>query len=160
MSTADKRDPNLVSLLWASHEMAPDIAAIHGTLFESAWDRGGIMKLLEHPGSTALIARTGFPKVSVGFAMAQMVADEAEILSVGVVKDWQRVGLGFKLADGIERALRRAGVKNVFLEVAEDNTAARALYAKMGFSETRRRKGYYARKAGPAIDALVLGKVL
>lgn len=40
----------------------------------------------------------------------------------------------------------------MFLEVAADNDAARALYAKLGFVEAGRRHGYY----GDGADALVL----
>ncbi len=156
----EKRDVNLVSLLWAGHELAGEIAGLHAQLFEQPWDTASVGKMLEHPGSTTLIARTGFPKASVGFAMAQMGADEAEILSIGVVEPWQRVGLGKRLVVGVERALVRAGVKRLFLEVAEDNAAARALYQGMGFAEAARRKGYYARTNSAAVDALVMHKAL
>ena len=160
MSAPEKRDANLVSLLWAGPELAPDIAALHGKLFPDAWDAESVAKLLEHPGATTLIARTGFPKASVGFAMAQMGADEAEILSIGVMGDWRRVGLGKKLVAGLERALLKAGVKKLFLEVAEDNQSARGLYVACGFKETGRRKGYYVRQGSAAVDALVLSKAL
>jgi ribosomal-protein-alanine N-acetyltransferase len=41
--------------------------------------------------------------------------------------------------------------------VAEDNAAARALYAKAGFTTEGRRKAYYARSGAPAVDAFILG---
>ena len=160
MTSPEKRDVKLVSLLWAGPDTVADIAQIHAALFPEPWGAAGVAKLLEHPGATALVARTGFPKVSVGYVMGQIAADEAEILSVGVGQDWQRVGLGKKLIEGLERAVARSNVKRLFLEVAEDNAAARALYASRGFQQTGRRKGYYARKGGRAIDALVLSKAL
>lgn len=160
MTTPEKRDVNLVSLLWADQSMAPEIATLHASLFEQPWDAASVAKLLEHPGSTTLIARTGFPKQSVGFAIGQIAADEAEILSMGVTSDWQRVGLAKRLLEGIERAMKRAGVKRIFLEVADDNAPARALYAGQGYAEATRRKGYYPRKGGPSVDALVLSKAL
>lgn len=160
MSTSEKRDLNLVSLLWAGHEMAADLSQLHSKLFDPGWDLAGVSKMLEHPGATALVARTGFPKTSVGFAMAQMAADEAEILSIGVEESWQRLGLGKRLVDGIARSLTNSGVKRLFLEVADDNAGARALYAKCGFKETGRRKGYYTRPGAAAVDALVLSKTL
>ncbi|MFU1477623.1 hypothetical protein ACM25N_07930 [Roseovarius sp. C7] len=46
-----------------------------------------------------------------------------------------------------------------FSEVAEDNAGAIALYRAAGFGECGRRKGYY-RRAGGAVDALVLAKDL
>ena len=46
-----------------------------------------------------------------------------------------------------------------FLEVAEDNAAARALYRAAGWNETGRRRGYYPRPGG-ALDAITLAKPL
>ena len=160
MSTPEKRDVNLVSMLWAGPELAPEIATLHGALFDQPWDAPSVAKMLEHPGATTLIGRTGFPKASVGFVMGQIAADDAEILAIGVATDWQRNGLGKRLMDGLERALQRAGAKRLFLEVAEDNVAARALYEQRGFKEATRRKGYYARKGGAMVDALVMSKPL
>jgi ribosomal-protein-alanine N-acetyltransferase len=51
-------------------------------------------------------------------------------------------------------------VSQLFLEVAEDNAPARALYAQAGFEEVGRRKGYYARPQSAAVDALVLRRRL
>ena len=119
-----------------------------------------VAKLLEHPGATTLVAKTGFPKTSVGFVMGQIAADDAEILTIGVASEWQRHGLAKRLVTGVERAVQRAGAKRLFLEVAEDNGAARALYVGAGFKETSRRKGYYARHDGRTVDAVVMSKAL
>lgn len=43
----------------------------------------------------------------------------------------------------------------IFLEVAEDNLAARQLYQKAGFAEQARRPGYYRRGPG-RVDAVLL----
>jgi ribosomal-protein-alanine N-acetyltransferase len=48
------------------------------------------------------------------------------------------------------------GATRLFLEVADDNAAALALYARAGFSEAGRRPGYYARPDGGRQDALIL----
>lgn len=160
MTTPEKRDVNLVSLLWAGPEAAVEIAGLHAGLFDEPWDAPAVAKLLEHPGATTLVARTGFPKVGVAFVMGQIAADDAEILSIGVARTWQRVGLAKRLVEGLERALKRAGAKRIFLEVAEDNVAARALYEGRGYKEATRRKGYYVRKGGAAVDALVMSKAI
>lgn len=158
MSTEPKRDINLVSLLWAGPETAAEIAGMHAALFDPVWDEASLASMLEHPGSTALIAKTGFPKVNVGFVIGQIAADQAEIMSVGVVKDWQRIGLGKKLIDSMVRSLAKAQAKQLFLEVAEDNASAFALYVKCGFKEVARRKGYYPRPGAAAVDAIVLSR--
>lgn len=149
-----------VSLLWADPDRARDLAALHARLFNPAWDEASIKASLEHPAATSLVAVAGNPKVIVGFILGQLVADEAEILSVGVAPDWQGSGLGQMLVEGLARACKRGEATRLFLEVAEDNVAALALYRKLGFSEIGRRQRYYVRPDGSAIDALTLALAL
>ena len=145
-----------VSLLWASPERAEEIAALHARIFEPPWDSNSIKSLLEHPAATSLVAVAGEPKVVIGFIIGQLAADEAEILSIGVSPNWQRAGLGARLLEGLARAARRGEAKRIFLEVAEDNAPAVALYRKLNFVEVGRRKRYYERPGGKAVDALTL----
>lgn len=150
------RNVKHVSLLWAAPERAAEVAALHKRLFDEAWSESSIKALLEHPASTSLIAVAGDPKTIKGFIIAQLAADEAEIVSIGVAPDWQRAGLGTRLIEGLMRASKKGEAVRLFLEVAEDNPAARALYAKLGFKEAGRRKGYYKRADGRSVDALTL----
>lgn len=150
------RNVKHISLLWAAPERAAEVSALHSRLFDENWSESSIKSLLEHPASTSLIAVAGDPKTIKGFIIAQLAADEAEIVSIGVAPDWQRAGLGTRLIEGLMRASKKGEAARIFLEVAEDNLAARALYAKLGFKETGRRKGYYKRSTGLSVDALVL----
>jgi [ribosomal protein S18]-alanine N-acetyltransferase len=145
-----------VSLLWAAPERAEEIAVLHARIFDPAWDTESIKSLLEHPAATSLVAVAGEPKAAIGFVIGQLAADEAEILSIGVSPAWQRAGLGTRLLEGLARAARRGEAKRIFLEVAEDNAPAGALYKKVGFVETGRRKRYYERPGREPIDALTL----
>lgn len=148
--------PRHVSLLWAGPDRASDIAALHAQLFDPPWNAESVVQLLDHPASTSLVALTGQPKEVAGFVVAHLAADEAEILSIGVAPKHQRRGIGRQLVEALIRAVRRADVKRVFLEVASDNAPAAALYRRLGFEETGRRKDYYERKGGVAVDALTL----
>lgn len=154
------RNMKHVSLLWAAPERAEEIAALHARIFDPAWDADSIKALLEHPAATSLVAVAGDPKAAVGFIIGQLAADEAEILSIGVSPNWQRSGLGTRLLEGLARAARRGEAKRIFLEVAEDNGPAIALYRKLGFSEIGRRKRYYERPGSQPVDALMLALVL
>jgi ribosomal-protein-alanine N-acetyltransferase len=153
-------DQKLVSVLWASPEHAQELARLHAGLFATPWDAASLNGLLSHPASTAFIARVGTPAQTVGFVLAQLAADEAEILTVGVDKAWQRRGIGRRLVEALCRAARKAEARSLYLEVAPDNTAALALYKGFGFTESGRRKSYYARPDGPAEDGLTLVLVL
>ncbi len=150
-------DPKYVSLLWAGPDQAAEIARLHAELFNPAWSEESVRSLLDHPASTAFMAMVGgAPKTCVGFVMAQLAADEAEILSIGVTKDWQRKGVGKRLIEGVARAAQRAEAKKLFIEVAADNDAAMELYRRAGFLGTGLRRGYYERAGGEAVDAVTL----
>lgn len=153
---AERPEPARVSLLWAVQGHASAIAGLHGELFAEPWDATAIAGMLAHPGSIALVATAANPMDIGGFALAQVAADEAEILTLGVAAPWQRGGVATRLVEGIKRAASRGGARALFLEVAASNTAARALYARAGFAEAGHRIGYYARKDAPAEDAVVM----
>ena len=155
-SVRPERNSKHVSLLWATIEHADDLAGCHAGLFDEPWDTASFQQFLSHPGSVALIAREGNPQTTIGFIVGQLAADEAEILTFGVAKEWQRLGIGRRLIDGLQRAAARGEAKKLYLEVAEDNLPALVLYSRVGFKEAGRRKGYYKRAAEPAVDALNL----
>jgi [ribosomal protein S18]-alanine N-acetyltransferase len=145
-----------VRLQQATPEFAGEISALHGSLFEKAWDVDGVRRLLEHPASVALVATTERPWRVIGFILAQLTADEAEILSLGVGATSQRVGIGKMLVQGLTDTAQRKGVKRIFLDVAAGNAAAIGLYRAMGFAEMGRRKDYYSHAGGRREDALLM----
>jgi ribosomal-protein-alanine N-acetyltransferase len=151
--------PAPISLLWAAPEDANAIAALHAQLFPTAWDGDAVKALIEHPASLALVAvRPG--RDIIGFIIAQIAADEAEILTIGVAPDRQRHGIGRQLVDGAARAAARSGARRLFLDVAAGNAPARALYVACGFAEIGRRKSYYTLPGGARDDALQLARDL
>jgi ribosomal-protein-alanine N-acetyltransferase len=102
----------------------------------------------------------GFPRFAegdaLGFALARVAADEAEILTLAVVPAAQRRGAGAALLQAVMRAAAARGAAALFLEVSTANDAGLALYARAGFCEVGRRCRYYA----DGTDALVLTRAL
>ena len=132
---------------------AARLAAIHAEAFdrpgETSWSAAAFADLLIQAGVFAVEAADGF-------ILMRAVADEAEILTLAVRPAARRGGLGGRLVgEGVLAAAAR-GATRVFLEVAEDNVAARALYERTGFVEAGRRPGYYAAADGGRRDALLL----
>lgn len=125
------------------------LATIHAEAFDAPWDEASLSALLASPGVFAV-------EDADGFILIRVVADEAEILTLAVRPAARRGGLGRRLVEAAVVRTAALGAERVFLEVAEDNAAARALYARTGFVEAGRRRGYYARTDGSREDALVL----
>jgi ribosomal-protein-alanine N-acetyltransferase len=95
-----------------------------------------------------------------GFLLGRAVAGEAELLTLATAPEARRRGLGRKLVARFFYQARLRGSQTAFLEVAEDNAPARALYLATGFAEAGRRRAYYCRPDGTAIDALVYRRSL
>ena len=136
---------------------AAALAALHASAFDRPWDAAAISSLLVNPHVIALASP------AQGFIMLQHVpadrADdmaekgEAEILTLAVHPKARRQGLARRL---IAAAIDRLAAKKIFLEVADDNHAAVALYQACGFAETGRRVGYYKNADGSRRDALLM----
>ena len=76
----------------------------------------------------------------------QCVAGRAELLDLRVSASCRRQGFGRQLLWASLVALEE--VTQVDLEVRDSNTAARALYHSLSFTETGRRTDYYAHGQG------------
>ena len=78
-----------------------------------------------------------------GFVGVWHIADEAQIVSIGVRTEYRGLGLGeMLLLSAIERAITHE-LRHVTLEVRVSNRIAQNLYKKYGFTERGLRKGYY-----------------
>ena len=136
--------------------MIPDpgrLAAIHARAITPAWSEAALRDLLAQPGVWA-------EAEADGFILMRQAGDEAEVLTLAVLPEARRRGRGHALMQAALAACRTRGVSDVFLEVAADNTGARALYQRLGMVESGRRRGYYARSDGSSVDALILTRNL
>jgi [ribosomal protein S18]-alanine N-acetyltransferase len=129
------------------------LAAVHALAFERPWDASEIAASLQTPGAFALLADTGDP---VGMIICRSAADEAEILTLAVSPQARRRGVAHALVVAAQNVARQSGAGVLLLEVGVANTAAVALYGRLGFMQAGRRKAYYDRGAGAREDALVL----
>ena len=157
-SDSEDRVPDLthVSLLWALPDHAEAISRLHSAAFDDGWAAPAVARLLANPGSVAMVAAAGVPPSIGAFVLAQVAADEAEILSIAVDPAWQRHGVAARLVEAVKRGAVRSGARALFLEVADGNAAAISLYRVSGFTETGRRKGYYAHPDGTREDAVTM----
>lgn len=132
-------------------------AALHARCFDSAWNDTAIAEILVMPGSFGALAQIG--DQPVGLVIALAVGTEAEILTLAVLPESRRRGVARRLLAWVVGRLSEVNCQRLLLEVAEDNAAARTLYAKLGFAEVGRRPSYY-RRFGGTTAAVVLARAL
>jgi [ribosomal protein S18]-alanine N-acetyltransferase len=140
----------------ARAEQAELLGDLHARAFDKGWSASEIAKLMQNTAVFALISRGAEAQ---GFVMAWAAAGDAELLTVAVVPEARRKGVGASLVTSAGVAALVRGAASMHLEVAEDNTAARALYAKLGYEEAGRRHAYYAGEGG-SVDAIVMRRNL
>lgn len=98
-----------------------------------------------------------FARGIAGFAIAQPIRNIGRILTLDILPEARRSGLGSRLMQDCEARLRAAGCQQVFLETAVDNEGAVGLYRKLGYEVVRTLPLYYSTHA---LDAYLMGKAL
>ena len=84
----------------------------------------------------------------IGFVVANREQrDTGHIVTLDVVENWRRGGVGTALMNAAEAWAREQGARFVYLETAEDNTAAQNFYRRRGYQKLRALEHYYGRGA-------------
>ncbi|MEO8975101.1 MAG: GNAT family N-acetyltransferase, partial [Casimicrobiaceae bacterium] len=97
----------------------------------------------------------------VAFGVLMLAPGEAQILTLSVVPDNRRTGLGRAMLKRFLLAARERGAEQCFLEVRASTAPAIALYASERFVTVGRREGYYPATARSLReDALVMRRAL
>ena len=146
-----------MSLRLATPADAAALAEVHATAFDRPWTGDEILRFAEDRGGFAIAAEDDGDLS--GFILCRAMAGEAEILTLAVRPDRRRRGVARLLVEAAT-AFASQTVGAMFLEVAEDNPGALALYEQSGFTAVGRRGGYYARPGAPAAAAIVMRRAL
>ena len=114
------------------------LAALHARCFDRPWPASDFAHHIDRdltlttPDTRAL-------------AVIREGGGQAELLTLATHPDARGQGLARAL---LAEALPQLDAAVLFLEVAEDNAPALALYRRLGFTPFGRRPGYYRRKHG------------
>ena len=131
----------------------PRVAELEKNCFSQPWSEKSVAGELENPLSLWLVAMEG--DRLAGYVGSQTVMDETDMMNLAVGSEFRRQGVGEALVNALVASLKELGSRCLTLEVRDSNGPARALYAKLGFAEVGRRRGYYR---DPREDALILRK--
>lgn len=142
-----------------SRSHARVLSEIHKGCFPKGWSHLEFESFFERAGVFAAIAYHK-EKAPVGFVLCWLIEDQCDILSMGVLPDYRRDGVGLHLlAYAVENAAS-LGAKFMVLEVNVNNTAAQTLYEAQGFEKFSVRKNYYTNADGTQSDAVCMRKPL
>ena len=146
-----------LDIVSAGPPMAALCAHLHQLSFESAWGVEAFERMLTMPQNRGLIAQVD--EQPVGLVVFQIAGEDSDLVTLCVAPEWRHRGIASGLYVHGERLLAGLGVTSIFLEVAEDNQAARGLYASLGFEKTGMRPDYYARQ-GENANAIIMRRCL
>lgn len=92
----------------------------------------------------------------LGFIVAEVRRQTGHIITIDVVAEARRSGVGSALLRAAEDHLRESGARAVALETAVNNAAAIQFYKQKGYFVEKTVRGYYSNQ----LDALVMAKSL
>jgi ribosomal-protein-alanine N-acetyltransferase len=121
---------------------------------------------MRRPGAFTLVAEQARPRtksfgeqpgIILGFLVSQTEAKKTgHIVTIDVVGNARRAGIGSKLMSAAEERLRASRIESVYLETMVSNLTAIEFYKRHGYEIVRTEQGYYPNGA----DAYVFAKEL
>lgn len=120
------------------------IAKIEADLFgPGCWNKNMILQELQAP-MRAYYADVDLNTNTVaGYAGFWFDGDDAQIMTIGVAKEYQKQGIASNLLKTMIENAKSIGARRMLLEVRVNNNPALKLYEKFGFTKMGLRKRYY-----------------
>jgi [ribosomal protein S18]-alanine N-acetyltransferase len=137
---------------------------------QMAYSRPEMAFYMRRPGAFTLVAesttsgasgKNGDPRSSplpsiLGFIVAETRRQSGHIITIDVIAEARRFGVGSALLLAAESHLRQAGALTVALETAVNNAPAIRFYKQKGYFVEKTVRAYYSNQ----LDALVMTKEL
>lgn len=146
------------------HGGPADVSGVNAIMIEAfdprfgeAWTASQCLGMLALPGVWLTTAWRGGQHA--GFAMARVMADEAELLLLAIHPKMRRRRIGTALLRSVAVDARERGASTLFLEVRASNEAVE-LYRAEGFEKIGERRDYYRGKDGTLYDAHTFSRKL
>jgi [ribosomal protein S18]-alanine N-acetyltransferase len=123
---------------------------------ENSWGKESLIHLLKDGSGSGLILYKG--GLGAGYIIARTIQNDLEILSLAVLPERQRMGLGSILFKEMEKCIISGNRAKLFLEVNNNNRKAKSFYKSMGLCQIKVLEEYYRTDEGKE-DGLMLSKV-
>ncbi len=124
----------------ATHDDLQVLGKLERESFDNPWSEAILDGEIARDDALIIVSASD---ALTGYAIFRCGIDTAELFRIGVKNEFRRTGIAASLITEGEKWCKDRHVFTLLLEVNETNISARALYTKLGFVETGRRKGYY-----------------
>ncbi len=131
------------------------VAQVEADAFTAPWPPALFAEELKNPLTHYIVLEAG--KKICGYAGFWLVAGEAQVTNIALLKKHQGKGWGSSLVEALIKMAEGCGADSMVLEVRKSNLAAQNLYEKLGLAVVGERKGYYM---DDGEDALLMGRQL
>ena len=145
--------PSLTRLRYApaQEDLLAQLQVIEEEAYPEPWTTGMFREEIRNINSYFFLAYD--QEILVGYSGFWLLVDDAHITTVTTRHDLRGQGYGLEQMVHLINKATQLDAHRMALEVRPSNTAARKLYANLGFSEIGLRRGYYTKTKE---DALVL----
>lgn len=141
---------NIVSPI--KDEDIPLVLEINNLCFDPPWSLTSLKNEVANKFTKYIVLKSY--DVVVGYVGIWLILDEAHITNIAIHPNHRCKGLGSILMENTVNLCKELNIPSITLEVRENNTAAKNLYKKFGFTEQGIRKNYYPNN----INAIIMWK--
>jgi len=128
------------------------VAEMEHASFTSPWSADTFAILLDRSSAELWVLEHATDGV-IGYFVLWCILDQGELANIAVDEGYRGKGYGAYLLQQVMDVAVERGVEALYLEVRGSNTAALALYARIGFTQVGVRKKYYDH---PVEDGLMM----
>jgi len=123
----------------------PSVLSIEEQNSDYPWSQGQFTTSIEN--SKNLCYCLSLNGKTIGYLIAMLAGDTADILNIGIDPDFKRQGYGTALLNHLIEELRKRHIGEILLEVRAGNKSAIRFYKRQGFEEISVRKNYYMKNS-------------
>ena len=123
----------------------PSVLSIEEQNSDNPWSQGQFTTSIEN--SNNLCYCRSLNGKTIGYLIAMLAVDTADILNIGIDPDFKRQGHGTALINHLIEELRKRNICKILLEVRTGNKSAIQFYKKQGFQKISVRKNYYIKNS-------------
>ncbi len=133
-------------------EDIPGVMTVERAAYTRGWPQTAFEReLTQNAMARYIVLREGNSSQVLAFGGLWLMVGEAHIVTVAVLPDERRRGLGRAVVHALVQLAAASEMDSATLEVRVSNEAARALYGEYGFYEVGTRKRYYSDNGEDAV---------